>query len=135
MALLAAALLHDTQEDPPATAEHISALFGQEVAELVLEVSDDKTLHWAERKRRQILHAPHISPRARQLKLADKICNVRDLTNLPPHDWSLARKREYLEWAAQVVAGLRGCNPRLEAYYDEVLDHAQTRLRIEAGEH
>ncbi len=118
---LAAALLHDTIEDTGTTPEEIRAQFGEDVLGLVLEVTDDKSLPKAERKRLQVVNAPHKSPRARQIKLGDKISNVLEIVNDPPEDWSLQRRREYLDWTEQVINGLRGQNPALEARYDEVL--------------
>ena len=53
------------------------------------------------------------------VKLADKICNLRDLASSPPADWSLQRKRDYFDWAKAVVDGLRGTHPGLEAIFDE----------------
>lgn len=75
--VLVAALLHDTLENTETTAQELVRLFGKEIAELVLEVTDDKALPKAERKRLQIKHAPHISRQAKLVKLADKICNLR----------------------------------------------------------
>ena len=116
-----AALLHDTMEDQEVKYEELVEAFGAEVAELVLEVTDDKSLPKAMRKQLQVEHAPHISPRARMLKIADKTSNLRSILASPPKDWSGARKREYFEWAAKVVAGCRGVNPWLEAQFDEAL--------------
>ncbi|MDN5925442.1 MAG: hypothetical protein L0H70_10660, partial [Xanthomonadales bacterium] len=73
-----------------------------------------------ERKQQQVEHAPHISSKAKLVKLADKICNLRDVLASPPADWPPQRKLAYFEWAAQVVMGLRGCNAALEAAFDEV---------------
>jgi guanosine-3',5'-bis(diphosphate) 3'-pyrophosphohydrolase len=115
---LTAALLHDTLEDTATTAEELIEHFGAEVASVVLEVTDDKTLPKDERKRQQVLHAPAISDRAKLVKLSDKICNLRDIAASPPLNWSLARRREYFDWAREVVACLRGVNPRLEALFD-----------------
>jgi GTP diphosphokinase / guanosine-3',5'-bis(diphosphate) 3'-diphosphatase len=114
---LAAALLHDTIEDTATTAEELLARFGDEVAAVVAEVTDDKTLPKHERKRLQIEHAPTISRRAKLVKLADKICNLRDIRRSPP-DWTDARKREYFSWANQVVGGLRGESPVLDQLFD-----------------
>jgi guanosine-3',5'-bis(diphosphate) 3'-pyrophosphohydrolase len=72
------------------------------------------------RKQQQIEHAPHISPQAQLVKLADKISNLRDILASPPADWSVERKQSYFDWAANVVAGLRGVHPGLEAVFDEV---------------
>lgn len=128
---LVAALLHDTIEDTATTSEEIRAEFGEDVLRLVLECTDDKSLPKAERKRLQIVNAPHKSPRARQIKLSDKINNVQEIAANPPADWSLERRREYLDWTEQVVNGLRGQNPELEALYEQVL--AEGRKRLEAG--
>ena len=116
--LLVAAVLHDSIEDTHTSPEEIRDAFGQAVLDLVLEVTDDKSLPKAERKRLQVEHAPNRSLPAKQLKLADKICNVRDILHTPPADWSPERRQEYLDWARQVVDGLRGANPALEAEFD-----------------
>jgi hypothetical protein len=76
----------------------------------------------------QIEHAPHKSPRARQIKLADKINNVQEIAANPPADWPMQRRREYLDWTEQVVNGLRGQNPELEALYDRVLAEGRAVL-------
>ncbi|MFL7870366.1 MAG: HD domain-containing protein, partial [Anaerolineales bacterium] len=91
MNVLLAAILHDTVEDTDTRPEEISDRFGDEVRSLVLEVTDDKSLPKARRKRLQIEHAPHISFGAKLIKLADKSCNVRNLISMPPEDWSLER--------------------------------------------
>ncbi len=125
---LAAAVLHDTVEDTETTLEELEAEFGAEVREVVDEVTDDKDLAKEERKRRQIEHTPSASARAKELKLGDKICNIRDLVQAPPGGWSLERKLEYLGWTERVVAGCRGTNLALEALYDEELLRARNAL-------
>jgi len=116
--ILAAALLHDTIEDTATTPQELEAAFGAEVASIVLEVTDDKTLPKQERKRLQIEHAAALSKQAKVVKLADKICNVRDMSQLPPVDWSLERRADYFIWAKQVVDPMRGVCPVLEALFD-----------------
>ena len=116
--VLAAALLHDTIEDTDTTYDELVAEFGKEIAAVVLEVTDDKLLTKQERKRLQVEHASSISHDAKLVKLADKICNIRDITSSPPSDWSLDRKREYFDWAKQVVDQLRGVNTNLEDLFD-----------------
>jgi guanosine-3',5'-bis(diphosphate) 3'-pyrophosphohydrolase len=116
--VLCAALLHDTIEDTETTADELRALFGEQVASVVLEVTDDKSLEKSVRKQKQIEHAPHISQEAQLVKLADKISNLRDILASPPADWSAERKQAYFDWAAAVVAGLRGVHPGLEAVFD-----------------
>src|ERR1019366_3407964 len=103
--LVIAALLHDTVEDTGTTKEELAETFGSDVADLVMEVTDDKSLPKAERKRLQIVHASQISVRAQVIKLADKISNLRGILASPPADWSVERKRDYFEWAKRVVDG------------------------------
>ncbi|MEJ7601242.1 MAG: HD domain-containing protein [Kofleriaceae bacterium] len=117
--LLMGAILHDTVEDTDATRDEIEREFGAEVADLVAEVTDDKSLEKAVRKQRQVDHTPHKSARAKQIKLADKTSNLRALGVSPPADWDHARKQQYFEWAGRVAAGCRGVNGKLEAAFDE----------------
>jgi guanosine-3',5'-bis(diphosphate) 3'-pyrophosphohydrolase len=128
---LMAAVLHDTVEDTVATPDELAALFGEAVRDLVLEVTDDKSLEKAERKRRQVLDAPQLSGKAKAIKIADKICNVRDIGSKPPVGWDRRRRLEYFEWAEQVVAGCRGINAPLEAYFDRCLAKARARTGVE----
>jgi len=118
--LILGGLLHDTIEDTATSAAELEAAFGREVTELVLEVTDDKNLPKGERKRLQIEKTPQKSDRAKILKLADKISNLRALQRTPPADWSAERRRDYFDWAAKVVAGCRGLNPVLEQEFDRV---------------
>jgi guanosine-3',5'-bis(diphosphate) 3'-pyrophosphohydrolase len=126
---LVAAVLHDTIEDTGVTPDEIRELFGEDVLGLVLEVTDDRRLPKMVRKILQVTSAPKKSPRARQIKLADKISNVTEVTSDPPADWSLQRQREYLDWTEAVINGLRGHNPALEARYDAALAEGRRRLR------
>jgi len=118
--VLCSALLHDTIEDTETTPEELEREFGRRIRDVVLEVTDDKRLTKKERKRLQIEHAPHLSQAAKLVKLADKICNLRDVADNPPAGWDLARRREYFDWARQVVDGLRGTHPGLEKAFDEI---------------
>jgi guanosine-3',5'-bis(diphosphate) 3'-pyrophosphohydrolase len=120
--VLCAALLHDTIEDTNTTAEELTAAFGQNITDVVLEVTDDKDLEKAVRKQLQIEHARHASKQAKLVKLADKICNLRDIAATPPADWSTERKAEYFDWAKSVIAGVRGVHPQLEAVFDEAYE-------------
>jgi len=118
--VICAALLHDTVEDTNTSADELQALFGREVRDIVMEVTDDKSLPKAERKRLQVMHAAAISERAKLVKLADKISNLRDVADCPPPDWSLERRQAYFDWGRQVVDQLRGVHPPLEALFDAV---------------
>ncbi len=118
LSILAAAVLHDTVEDTETTQEELAQQFGEDTASIVAEVTDDKSLPKAERKRRQIAHAPQLSNAAKLVKLADKLCNVTDIVERPP-EWPQWRKDEYVRWAGEVVEGLRGTNEALEIRFDQ----------------
>ena len=117
--VLIAAILHDTIEDTDTTSHELVEVFGDEIAAIVLEVTDDMLLPKADRKRLQIEHASTISESAKLVKLADKICNLRDVADNSPTHWGLERRQEYFEWAKAVVDELRGVHPRLEQLFDE----------------
>ena len=118
--VICAALLHDTVEDTDTTAAELEREFGAVIRDIVMDVTDDKSLRKAERKQLQIEHAAHISDQAKLVKLADKICNLRDILEAPPKNWSTERKQQYFDWAAKVVDGVRGIHPGLEAVFDEL---------------
>lgn len=117
--LVIAAILHDTVEDTGTTPSELAHTFGADVASLVAEVTDDKALPKEVRKRLQIEHAAHASPRAQMIKMADKISNLRSLAASPPADWSRERIADYGIWANSVVAGCRTASPALAAQFDE----------------
>jgi guanosine-3',5'-bis(diphosphate) 3'-pyrophosphohydrolase len=119
--LLIAALLHDTIEDVGVTKEELVQRFGSDVAELVSEVTDDKSLPKAERKRLQVETASKKSVRAQTIKLADKISNLRSILESPPADWDFQRRKEYFEWSKRVVDGLTAPNPVLKQEFDETV--------------
>ena len=128
---LQAALLHDTLEDTETTPAELERAFGFAVTRIVLEVTDDKTLPKAERKRMQIEKSAGLSERAKLVKLGDKICNVIDVAWHPPVDWPTSRRIEYLDWTEEVAQGCRGTSRSLEDRYDQVLAEARSLL---AGE-
>jgi guanosine-3',5'-bis(diphosphate) 3'-pyrophosphohydrolase len=116
--VIAAGLLHDTIEDTPTVHDDLCEAFGERVAGLVAELTDDKRLPKKDRKERQVKHAPHLSHDAKQIKLADKLCNLRELVESPPAGWSEERKAGYSTWSLDVVNGVRGANPALESCFD-----------------
>ncbi|MBX9944328.1 MAG: HD domain-containing protein [Reyranella sp.] len=126
--LLMGGLLHDTLEDTDATYEDLEQRFGPEVAALVAEVTDDKSLPKEERKRLQIDRTPGKSRRAKLLKIADKTSNLRSMVSSPPAGWTEARLRDYVVWAEQVVRSCRGLNAALDAAFDAAHDEAKRRL-------
>jgi guanosine-3',5'-bis(diphosphate) 3'-pyrophosphohydrolase len=119
-ATLVAALLHDTLEDTQTTVQELQGEFGEEIGSIVMEVSDEPTLDWRVRKKLQVTRAKTATPRARLVKLADKICNLRSLIASPPQRWSVERRRAYFDWAREVVEQLRGTNLSLEERFDQV---------------
>ncbi len=121
--LVIAALLHDCVEDQGVTRAEIAAVFGDDVAGLVMEVTDDKQIPKDQRKLAQVEHAARISARARVLKIADKTANLRSIQHSPPA-WPASRKRRYFAWAQAVVAGARGINPAIDAAFDAEVEHA-----------
>ena len=119
LSTIVAAMLHDTVEDTDATPQEIELLFGVDVRLIVEEVTDDKSIGRQACKQHQIDKAPFLSRQARAVKLADKICNLRDIASNPPAGWALDRRQAYFDWAKQVIDGLRGVHPALEAAFDE----------------
>ncbi|KAI5698014.1 hypothetical protein M8J76_009743 [Diaphorina citri] len=116
--VIISALLHDTVEDTDTTFEEIEREFGPRVRSVVEELTDNKHMTRDERKRCQILHAPHSSHEAKLVKLADKLHNLRDIERSLPVNWTEERKTQYFNWARDVVQGLRGTNAPIEAELD-----------------
>ena len=132
-----AGLLHDTVEDSdkdpdPITHERLVVEFGETVASLVAEATDDKSLPKEIRKGLQIKHAPTRTDAAKQLKLADKISILRAIAATPPANWDHARRVEYVGWAGRVAAGLKGVNPGLDALFEDAYRDAMRSLAAEA---
>jgi guanosine-3',5'-bis(diphosphate) 3'-pyrophosphohydrolase len=124
--ILIAALLHDVVEDTDTTPEELEKVFGSRAIGFVMEVTDDKDLTKAERKQRQVEHAPHLSREAKQIKIADKYSNISDIVNNPPHNWSDERRAEYIKWGQQVFAGLRGVNENLDKAFEDLIARASS---------
>jgi guanosine-3',5'-bis(diphosphate) 3'-pyrophosphohydrolase len=118
-ALVMAGLLHDTIEDTGTTRAELAEAFGDDVASLVVEVSDDTLQDRESRKRLQVESAPKKSRRARMIKIADKIANLRSIAESPPVGWSARRKREYFSWAREVVAACGETNETLEKLFEQ----------------
>lgn len=131
--VLVAAILHDTIEDTSATYTDIASEFGTKIADIVLAVTDDKSLPKETRKQLQIEHAPTLSAEAKLVKLGDKICNITDICSHPPAAWSIERRQDYLTWAERVVAGLRGVNIDLESEFDRQLQAGREALATATG--
>ena len=118
--VLAAALLHDTLEDTQTALQELQGEFGERVAAIVMEVTDEPTINWRARKKLQISRARLASVEAKQVKLADKICNLRSMVSSPPNGWTIERQRAYFDWSKEVVDQLRGVNLDLEQRFDQI---------------
>ena len=118
--VIQAALLHDTVEDTDTTFEEIEHEFRLDVCNIVKEVTDDKSLEKMERKRLQIVKVPTSSSKAKLVKLADKLYNLRDLLRSSPIGWTEERVQDYFDWSARVVKGLRGTNKPIEDELDRI---------------
>jgi len=106
--ILCAAVLHDTVEDTQTTKEELIKEFGEEIAKIVMEVTDDKSLPKVERKKQQIEHAKHtLSYEARQVKLADKLDNLSSIQSDPPTNWSKEEIEGYVNWCYAVCDNLK----------------------------
>ena len=121
--LLSAAFLHDVLEDTCTAEKELREIFGDKITDIVLEVTDDMTLTYDDRKRYQIKKAPALSPEAKKIKIADKISNIQDIISLPM-TWSNRRKRQYFEWSEKVIEGCRGINVKLDREFDKVYKEA-----------
>ena len=118
--VVVAALLHDVIEDAGVTREELAARFGEDVAGLVVELTDDGSLPKQVRKELQVRHAAGKSPRAQLISLADKISNVRGLLTDPPVNWSFRRRAEYVEWAGRVVGQFGAAPGALKKEFEEL---------------
>jgi len=116
--VIVGALLHDTVEDTQTTPEELEIEFGRAIRNIVMDVTDDKALPKAERKLKQIEHAASACDKAKLVKLADKVSNLRDIISTPPKDWSIERKQEYFDWSKCVIDQIRGTNIALENIFD-----------------
>ena len=126
-ALLLAGVLHDVLEDTEVTTAELAQLFGNETAAIVLELTDDMSLPYMERKWLQVEKAHLLSEKARKIRLADKATNIRDIFSYPL-DWTLEKKMDYLANAQQVAARIRGANPKIDVWFDETVEWAQGHL-------
>ncbi len=125
--LLIAAILHDVVEDTETTFGEVRSRFGQRVASIVAEVTDDKTLDEKTRKRRVVETIARKSREAHLLKLSDLIANVYDVIHYPPN-WSRDRKQRYFDWSERVAAAIRGVHAGLESRLDELLAEGRSKV-------
>jgi (p)ppGpp synthase/HD superfamily hydrolase len=115
-----AGLLHDCMEDAGVTSDEIAAQFGERVASLVQEVTDDKTLDRQVRKELQVRNAASKSRGAQNLSTADKISNLRSTLADPPSTWSPDQQWKYAEWAKDIVGRFTEVDPALKLEFERV---------------
>lgn len=77
-----AGILHDVVEDTKYTIEDIVKEFGQDIANIVDEVSENKSLEWKERKQEAIDKIKTASLDGKLVECADKISNLECLYSL-----------------------------------------------------
>lgn len=126
--ILQASILHDVVEDTTATIKDIRDKFGEDVANYVYEVTDDRFLSRVERKKMQIEHAKVISDGAKIIKCADAYHNLSDLLKSPPPSWSEDRIRGYFIWKRVVTNYLKGINTNIDKKLDDLFNEALPSL-------
>jgi guanosine-3',5'-bis(diphosphate) 3'-pyrophosphohydrolase len=126
--LVAAGWLHDSIEDTDTTREELAQRFSERVGSLVQECTDDMSLPKAERRRLQVVNAPHKSAGAMLIKIADKISNVGARIVADPSAEERDDLVDYTNWAEQVVAGCRGGNAFLDQTFDTTVKLARSSL-------
>lgn len=127
LSLLLAAVLHDTLEDTKTSYAELASIFGEEVASVVRELTDDKSISKILRRKKQLESASKLTERARLIRIADKRCNILDMlqTRL---EWTRKQKIEYMFWAQQVVFKCRGLNSNLDHEFDNAIQLAKLTL-------
>ena len=130
--VMVAALLHDVVEDTSTTYEDVAAGFGERVAEIVRENSDDMSLPKSERRRARIAAMPLKSRDARIVKMADIISNLRAIAVSPPAGWPVERRLGYLEACRQLVDAGRGTDAAIERIFDETAAEVERSIRDDA---
>lgn len=122
VSVLCGAVLHDTIEDTDVTYNNLVENFGNEIADIVKECSDDKNLNKIERKKLQIEHASSCSDKAKLVKCADKLSNLMGLLSTPPSFWSPEEINGYFLWAFAVWKNIRGVNENIDKLLYDIFD-------------
>jgi len=123
--IICAGILHDTIEDTQTTFQELVNEFGPNIAKMVMECTDDKSLPKVTRKQDQINHAYSISYGAKLVKLADKYANLSDIQTNPPAHWSKQEIDGYVIWAYTVCTGMEKTNDFLEGRLMEIFKSYQ----------
>ena len=131
MDVLIAALLHDVLEDTRTDYDELAAAFGERVARIVQENSDDMTLPKPERGLTRLADISKKSREARLVKFADIISNLRAISVSPPAGWSDDRRLGYLESCRNLVDAGRGSNVEIERVFDDTARAVDQAIRTE----
>ena len=111
--ILCAALLHDTIEDTETTHKELIDLFGERIASLVMEVTNDMSLNSQQRRTFEFNVIGGLSHDAKVIKLADKLANIRDVSTMPPVGWTAEKKSEYFDFALSIAELAKEASPML----------------------
>lgn len=130
--VIQAAILHDVVEDSDIGVQELAKRFGEEVASIVAELTDDMQLPYDRRKALQVERASQLSISARKIRIADKASNIHDIFSYPL-DWSTAKKKAYLTNSIIIVDQIRGTHGALEAWFDQSVQFAQQALTHESN--
>lgn len=119
--LIKAALLHDVLEKDFSSKEQIKEKFGSAVFDIVNELTLEPMLSQVDKKTEELRKSAKLSSSAKLIKLADRICNLRDLKNSAP-SWSYERKRGYLLISEAMLKNLKGVHSHLESVYSDLVN-------------
>lgn len=101
---LAAAYLHDVIEDTAVGADELRREFGAEICAVVLELTCQPPPGAAFEQKQALLveHCRRMSPRARHVKLADRLHNLREMIT-----WPAWKRQRYARAALELLEALQ----------------------------
>lgn len=126
---LVAATLHDILEKTTTKTDEINTQFGEEVCNIVIELTNDQRLNETEKWFLQLHTADNLSAKSKIIKLADKIANAKAVISNPPKGWDIKRRIVYLQWTEKVVGALRGTDENLENYFDQLMEEEKKLIK------
>ena len=120
--ILCAAVLHDTIEDSGTRYDELAKAFGDRVARIVAELTNDSRLPKADRHEDMIRRIAHASPDAKLIKLADRYDNLLSVTCA-----DAGQQRRILQETPRLLAGMKGTCPALESAIADLLSISDLR--------
>lgn len=132
--VLAAAALHDSLEDTDASQDELQYLFGQEVASIVVEVTNEPNLTYANKHEWQLEHAKTMSPRACLVKAADRTHNLRSFNKqfVTANTERAKHIRRYFTASIKLADVLSGHNEELDhALQAAIEEHFKLRPTVD----